>query len=355
MSVSHDANGSPPNTHSPTSAVAPPSGSSISNLLGGTPPPSRPQSLYSASMGADAVLANGHGDGDPGNPAGPKQIDSARDSIEGDEPPHVRSASNSSGLQRHQMSPQSSPYYNGRNTQSFHMPLGQQRRSSATGPGDDSTPPAIRYTQSEAHSHTNRGSFSSSSTNGAGQTLGNTPAHGSTGGPDEGKNIYQLWLPWEETALVDWLYEPTNCKLFNEPRRKKECHERIIREILSGKTSRSIEGKIRTLEKRYLKASTEIQRPDFGILHPGKQPLDVAEALCINFHKLETIFKSGLAQQASSQQQSTSQQQAPLQQASLQQQALLQQHLPSQQGPSQQGPSQQPPQKKTWVAGSPAS
>ncbi|KAJ2079883.1 hypothetical protein GGI16_007696, partial [Coemansia sp. S142-1] len=171
---------------------------------------------------------------------------------------------------------------------------------------------------SEAHPHTNRGSFSSSSTNGAAQALGNMPLHGGGGGPDEGKNIYQLWLPWEETALVDWLYEPTNCKLFNEPRRKKECHERIIREILSSKTSRSIEGKIRTLEKRYLKASTEIQRSDFASIHPGKQPLDVAEALCINFHKLEAIFKSGLAQQPPSSQQ---------------------QHA----------------QKKAWVAGSPAS
>ncbi|KAJ1907445.1 hypothetical protein LPJ71_004072, partial [Coemansia sp. S17] len=87
MSLSHDANGCPPDTYSPATGVAPPSGSSISNLLGGTPPPSRPQSLYSASIGADAVLVNSHVEGDPGNPAVHKQIDSARDSIEGDEPP----------------------------------------------------------------------------------------------------------------------------------------------------------------------------------------------------------------------------------------------------------------------------
>ncbi|KAJ2736081.1 hypothetical protein IW152_001026 [Coemansia sp. BCRC 34962] len=321
MSLSHDTNGCPPDTHSPASAAAPLSGGSLSNLLGGASPPSRPQPLLSTSIGADAER-------DPGSTTSRKQIDSARDSIEGDEPavdpPHARSTSNSSGPQHLQMSPQSSPYYNGRNSQSFHMTLGQQRRSSATGHGGNSTPPAIRYTHSEAHPTTNRGSFSSG-TNGAAQGLGNTHLHGSStgggsgggNGPDEGKNMYQLWLPWEETALVDWLYEPTNCKLFNEPRRKKECHERIIREILSGKTSRSIEGKIRTLEKRYYKASAEIQRQDFASAHPGKQPLEVAEALCINFHKLETIFKSGLAQQFSS--------------------------------------SQQHSQKKAWVAGSPAS
>ncbi|KAJ2502466.1 hypothetical protein GGI11_007718, partial [Coemansia sp. RSA 2049] len=67
--------------------------------------------------------------------------------------------------------------------------------------------------------------------------------------------------------------------LFNEPRRKKECHERIIREILPSKTSRAIEGKIRTLEKRYLKAAGEIQREDFVTAHPGKRAEDVAEAL----------------------------------------------------------------------------
>ncbi|KAJ2459158.1 hypothetical protein GGF42_001645 [Coemansia sp. RSA 2424] len=284
-------------------------------------------------MSTGAALGSTHIEGDAGNPAGHKQIDSARDSIEGDDhpadPPHIRSTSNSSGLQRHQMSPQSSPYYNGRSSQSFHQTLGQQRRSSATGHGGDSTPPAIRYTQSDAHSGAKRGSFSGGSTaNGAGQGLGGMSLHGGAdcgaGGPDEGKINYQLWLPWEETALVDWLYEPTNCKLFNEPRRKKECHERIIREILSNKTSRAIEGKIRTLEKRYLKASAEIQRPEFASAHPGKLPLDVAEALCNNYHKLETIFKSGLAQQPPP---------LPL-------------HQPAQ--ASQQ-------QKKAWVAGSPAS
>ncbi|KAJ1957543.1 hypothetical protein GGI12_004999, partial [Dipsacomyces acuminosporus] len=68
--------------------------------------------------------------------------------------------------------------------------------------------------------------------------------------------------------LIDWLYEPANCKLFNEPRRKKECHERIIRDVLPNKTSRAIEGKIRTLEKRYMKADSETRRPDFAIKHP---------------------------------------------------------------------------------------
>ncbi|KAJ2747558.1 hypothetical protein GGI20_000383 [Coemansia sp. BCRC 34301] len=323
MSLTHDANGFPPSSHSPAGTVVPPSGSSLSNLLGDTPPPSHPQSMYPSTTSTSAVLANIHTEESSGNPSGHKQADSTHDHIEGDDHPadsqHIRSASNSSGPQRRHMSPQSSPYYNGRGSQSFHQPLGQQRRSSATGHGGDLTPPAIRYTQSDAHPGAKRGSFSgSNNTNGPSQGSGNMPVHGGAG-PDEGKNMYQLWLPWEETALVDWLYEPTNCKLFNEPRRKKECHERIIREILSSKTSRSIEGKIRTLEKRYLKASTEIQRPDFASVHPGKLPIDVAEALCNNFHKLETIFKSGLAQQ----------QQQPSQ--------VLQQ------------------QKKTWAAGSPAS
>ncbi|KAJ2025910.1 hypothetical protein IWW57_003216, partial [Coemansia sp. S610] len=114
MSLSHDTNGCPPDTHSPASAAAPLSGGSLSNLLGGSSPPGRPQHLPSASIGTDAER-------DAGNATSRKQVDSARDSIEGDEPqanpPHARSTSNSSGPQHVQMSPESSPYYNGRNSQ----------------------------------------------------------------------------------------------------------------------------------------------------------------------------------------------------------------------------------------------
>ncbi|KAJ2883177.1 hypothetical protein IWW38_005578, partial [Coemansia aciculifera] len=215
-----------PDTRSSAGAVAPPHGSSISNIVDGTPPLNQPLPAYSPSISVSAVQASMYTEGNS----------SARNSVEGDDnhtdPPHIRSASNSSGVQQQQqhsqMSPHLSPYYNGRSSQSFHQPLVKQRRSSATGHGGDSTPPGIRYTQSDAHPGAKRGSFSggsgsNSNNNGPAHGPASMPLHGSSGGgPDEGKNMYQLWLPWEETALVDWLYEPTNCKLFNEPRRKKE-------------------------------------------------------------------------------------------------------------------------------------
>ncbi|KAI9504272.1 hypothetical protein BX070DRAFT_133474 [Coemansia spiralis] len=190
-------------------------------------------------------------------------------------PQHMRSSRNSSASPTHNQTPPFNSYHRtntggttpGRRQPSH--PLPHHSPSNAS-----STPPRIRQTRSEIH-RSHDGSAS--------QAL--TPAH------DESKiSGYQLWLPWEETALVDWLFEPINCKLFNEPRRKKECHERIIREILPSKTSRAIEGKIRTLEKRYQKAAAEIQREDFARTHPEKCPEEVAEALCNNFYKLETIF-----------------------------------------------------------------
>ncbi|KAJ1907178.1 hypothetical protein LPJ81_000919 [Coemansia sp. IMI 209127] len=146
-----------------------------------------------------------------------------------------------------------------------------------------STPPRIRQTRSEIV-HPAHGSHDDVSKYTSGQQHDD---------PSKNNN-YSLWLPWEETTLIDWLFEPANCKLFNEPRRKKECHERIIRDILPNKTSRAIEGKIRTLEKRYQKAAGEIQREDFATIHPVKRPDDVAEALCNNFYKLETIFNTSL-------------------------------------------------------------
>ncbi|ORX66850.1 hypothetical protein DL89DRAFT_60827 [Linderina pennispora] len=103
-----------------------------------------------------------------------------------------------------------------------------------------------------------------------------------SGHSDEGKAGYALWLPWEESALIDWLYEPSNRRLFNEPRRKKDCHERIIRDVLPSKTSRAIEGKIRTLEKRYQRAEAETHRPDFSTKHQGNtsatMPIPVVSA-----------------------------------------------------------------------------
>ncbi|KAJ1934186.1 hypothetical protein FBU59_005781, partial [Linderina macrospora] len=112
----------------------------------------------------------------------------------------------------------------------------------------------------------------------------------SSGHGDDGKAGYALWLPWEESALIDWLFEPGNRRLFNEPRRKKDCHERIIRDVLPSKTSRAIEGKIRTLEKRHQRAEAETRRADFNAKHPGKRPEEVAEALCTNYYKLHAIF-----------------------------------------------------------------
>ncbi|KAJ2481822.1 hypothetical protein EV174_003383 [Coemansia sp. RSA 2320] len=329
MSVSHDNADYSPVIYTNQNAAPPVSGGSLSNLLDNSnsssmgSSPRRPSSLYSSQIGtaaADAAHTGPASSYAEGEGAGGytairhKHPDSARDSAEIEEgerptePPHLRSISKPDNMPQHQhyhsqVSPLSSPYYNGRSSQSFHQPLGSHRSSAGH---DDTTPPSIRQTRSEAQPATgstsnHRGSISGSSTNGGGASsaaLANM-VHGNGGGTgttDDGKNNYALWLPWEETALVDWLYEPTNCKLFNEPRRKKECHERIIRDILANKTSRAIEGKIRTLEKRYLKALSEIQRPDYATLHPGKAPLDVAEALCSYFHKLDVIFKSGQPQ-----------------------------------------------------------
>ncbi|KAJ1937269.1 hypothetical protein EC988_007941, partial [Linderina pennispora] len=132
-------------------------------------------------------------------------------------------------------------------------------------------PPGLRYSRSEA-------------------------IYERSGHSDEGKAGYALWLPWEESALIDWLYEPGNRRLFNEPRRKKDCHERIIRDVLPSKTSRAIEGKIRTLEKRYQRAEAETHRPDFSTKHQGKRADEVAEALCTNYFKLHAIFNPAARQ-----------------------------------------------------------
>ncbi|KAJ1645886.1 hypothetical protein LPJ64_002593 [Coemansia asiatica] len=212
---------------------------------------------------------------------------------------HGRTSSSTSSVYRNQ-SPPFPPHLASGTSQTFNAQHTEAGRRGSASVNDDTTPPRIRQTRSEVHPNSARaGSSSSSSVNGHGH--GHSQGHGGSGtnataNDDSSRTNYSLWLPWEETALIDWLFEPNNCKLFNEPRRKKECHERIIRDILPAKTSRAIEGKIRTLEKRYLKAASEIQRPDFATKHPGKRPDDVSEMLCNNFHKLETIFNPAQAQ-----------------------------------------------------------
>ncbi|KAJ2242322.1 hypothetical protein GGH97_003962, partial [Coemansia sp. RSA 475] len=174
---------------------------------------------------------------------------------------HARTYSASSSLTHSQTSPYSPPIRS--NTGSAHI----------TRRGTSGTPPAIRL------SHTDQ-----------------SPRRTDTNPDSASKNSYLLWMPWEETALVDWLYKPENCKLFNIPRRKKECHERIIHEILPNKTSRAIEGKIRTLEKRYQKTAFDLQHTDYSAKNSGKRPEEVAEALCNNFYKLEAVFNPAQAQ-----------------------------------------------------------
>ncbi|KAJ2340847.1 hypothetical protein GGF43_006311, partial [Coemansia sp. RSA 2618] len=221
-------------------------------------------------------------------------VHDADDNNGGDAVFHARTYSNTSSLTHEHTPPYSPPFRSNTGLAHFSM-----RRGSAP---DDGTPPMIRQTRTDLHASPRRGKHgggtgSGSSTHSFGSNK--EAAHGSSvahGLDDSSKNGYALWLPWEETALVDWLYKPENCKLFNIPRRKKECHERIIQEILPSKTSRAIEGKIRTLEKRYQKAASEIQRHDFVIKHPGKRPEEVAEALCNYFHKLETVFNPAQAQ-----------------------------------------------------------
>ncbi|KAJ2702559.1 hypothetical protein FB645_004255 [Coemansia sp. IMI 203386] len=211
---------------------------------------------------------------------------------------HLRTSSNTSSVYRHQ-SPSFPPHLIAGASQTFNAHHTAAGRRGSASVNDSTTPPRIRQTRSEVHPNSARaGSSSSSSANGhsaAGAGHGNSNNNANPN-DDSSRTNYSLWLPWEETALIDWLFEPNNCKMFNEPRRKKDCHERIIRDILPAKTSRAIEGKIRTLEKRYLKAASEIQRPDFATKHPGKRPDDVSEMLCNNFHKLETIFNPAQAQ-----------------------------------------------------------
>ncbi|KAJ2160504.1 hypothetical protein GGF46_002204 [Coemansia sp. RSA 552] len=207
---------------------------------------------------------------------------------------HVRTHSNASSLPREH----SPSHFHSGGGQYPYLHHGMRRGSGQ----DEEAPPGIRQTRSEVSpsarrgNHGNGGGSSSSNASYASSKDGGGGAGQASHHDESSKNGYALWLPWEETALVEWLFKPENCRLFNIPRRKKECHERIIQEILPGKTSRAIEGKIRTLEKRYLKAASEIQRPDFAAKHPGKKPDEVAEALCNNFHKLETIFNPAQAQ-----------------------------------------------------------
>ncbi|KAJ2770945.1 hypothetical protein IWQ57_002431 [Coemansia nantahalensis] len=213
-------------------------------------------------------------------------------------PAHQRTGSAGSNLSRDQTPPPYAQHLRSdSNSSSSRSRCSSEAHATATqslhrcSEPTDSTPPAIRYSQSETASGLRQGLF------GGGFDSGPAAQGLSAGSADDpAKNNYALWLPWEEAALVDWLFAPKNRRLFNIPRRKKECHELIIKEILPGKTSRAIEGKIRTLEKRYLKVLSDVQDKNFAAKHPGKQPRDVAKALCASFDKLEAIFNPQLAQ-----------------------------------------------------------
>ncbi|KAJ2848152.1 hypothetical protein IWW36_003472 [Coemansia brasiliensis] len=209
---------------------------------------------------------------------------------------HARTYSNSSNL-THEQSPPHSPH-----PRSYTAGPGHPIDMHRSGMVGDSSPSMIRQTRTELpqttrkSNHGSRGSSVHSCGSGKGvkQTSGQSAS--GQGHNDESSRVnYALWRSWEESLLVNWLYEPENRKLFNIPRRKKECHERIIREVLPEKTSRAIEGKIRTLEKRYQKTVLELQEEDFAEKHPGKEPEEVCEELCPRFSKLEAIFNPSQA------------------------------------------------------------
>ncbi|KAJ2715731.1 hypothetical protein H4R19_001040 [Coemansia spiralis] len=205
-----------------------------------------------------------------------------------DGPTHQRTASTASSAPRDH----SPPYFRSSSTETHAAQALARRRCS------DATPPAIRYSHSETPGGLRRGPIGEGGFNSfGGFGEGGSVVQGSHQGPadDSAKNNYALWLPWEEAALVDWLFEPKNRRLFNVPRRKKECHELIIKQILPSKTSRAIEGKIRTLEKRYFKVLADVQDRNFAAKHPGKQPRSIAKALCASFDKLEAIFSPQMA------------------------------------------------------------
>ncbi|KAJ2808567.1 hypothetical protein H4R20_000797 [Coemansia guatemalensis] len=208
---------------------------------------------------------------------------------------HARTRSDGAGVAREQSPPAFSP--KNRSNTNIASALGSfQRRGSAPG---DRTPPMIRHVHSEIGRSGRRGKHGgSSSSHSSHSSYSSVVGAGTTAAQQDesSKNGYALWMPWEEEALATWLYEPENCKLFNVPRRKKECHERIIREILPRKTSRAIEGKIRTMEKRYLRAAAEIRLPNFETKHQGKSREDVAESMCNFFKKLDVVFNPLQAQ-----------------------------------------------------------
>ncbi|KAJ2499865.1 hypothetical protein GGH96_003208 [Coemansia sp. RSA 1972] len=250
MLLSSDASGRPDEQGS---AIASGAYSQQTRALGNT-----------SSRDRSASVTSGHGARSGDSPSATENRAHNSGSIpdasnNGDATTHARTYSNSSSLTHSQTPPYSPPIRS--NTGSAHI----------TRRGTSGTPPAIR--QSRTDQSPRRTDTDSAS-----------------------KNSYLLWMPWEETALVDWLYKPENCKLFNIPRRKKECHERIIHEILPNKTSRAIEGKIRTLEKRYQKTAFDLQHPDYSTKNSGKRPEEVAEALCNNFYKLEAVFNPAQAQ-----------------------------------------------------------
>ncbi|PIA17036.1 hypothetical protein COEREDRAFT_80753 [Coemansia reversa NRRL 1564] len=205
---------------------------------------------------------------------------------------HGRTRSDGTGVMHEQSPPAFSP--KNRSNTNIAGPLGTlQRRGSAPG---DRTPPMIRQVHSEIGHSTRRGKHGGSSSSNSSYSSVSGAGITAAQQDDSSKNGYALWMPWEEEALATWLYEPENCKLFNVPRRKKECHERIIREILPRKTSRAIEGKIRTMEKRYLRAAAEIRLPNFETKHQGKSREDVAESMCNFFKKLDIVFNPLQAQ-----------------------------------------------------------
>ncbi|KAJ1749440.1 hypothetical protein LPJ79_003708 [Coemansia sp. RSA 1821] len=201
---------------------------------------------------------------------------------------HARTYSNTSSI-THEQLPSYSPHPRSSTIEPEHS-----ADAHCSGTMSNSSPTKIRQTQSEVprktrkDSHRSRGSSVASCISNKEAKHDEEKSESGQGNGNEPLKNYNLWRPWEEGILKDWLSDPENSKLFNAPRSKKECHERI-RRVLPHKTSRAIEGKIRTLERQYHKALLEYQNQDH-INYPGKRPEDVAATVHSDFYRLEAIF-----------------------------------------------------------------
>ncbi|KAJ2453595.1 hypothetical protein EV183_002120 [Coemansia sp. RSA 2336] len=206
---------------------------------------------------------------------------------------HARTYSNASSI-AHEQLPLYSPQLRSNTIEPEHST--DSHRSGAL---SSSSPTKIRQTQSEIprktrnNSHRPRGSSVTSCASNKETEQDEEKSESGQGNGNDNTKMYTLWRPWEEGILKDWLSDPENSKLFNAPRSKKECHERI-RRVLPHKTSRAIEGKIRTLEKQYHKALLEYQNQE-SINYPGKRPEDVAATVHSDFYRLEAIFNPARA------------------------------------------------------------